>query len=287
MRPMLMICLLAALPAPAHPSWGIVVDRAGRVTYSDLETIWRLAADGKPFVVRPGVGGRHIHDLFIDRQGNIYGGDYTGETTALWRLTPSGRIAMVPGIGVVRDRQGNTYAVEQNNNVRRETRIIRRTPAGQVSVLAGGAYGFADGTGASARFSNITGMTVTADGTLYVTDGAAIRKVSPAGVVTTLARGLNVDKDARQPLEFGGLFGIAVGKDVYAADFRNRRIVRVTPRGVVTTILRSDPPWAPTGVALAPNGDVWVLEVGFRPPGTWLAPRVRKVPRYSSYSSEP
>jgi sugar lactone lactonase YvrE len=278
----LAVCILAALPAAAHPSWGIVVDRAGRVTYSDLETIRRIGADGKPFVVRPGVDGRHIHELFVDPEGNVYGGDYTYENgrerTVLWQLAPSGRITMIPGIGVVRDRQGNTYAVEQNNHLKRETVIIRRTPAGKVVRVAGGAHGLADGTGAAARFSHIVGMTVTADGTLYVADHSAIRRVSPAGVVTTLARGLDADKEARQPLEFGELMGIAVGKDVYAADFRNRRVIRVA-KGVVTTIMRSEPPYSPSGVAIAPNGDVWVLEYGFRPPGTWLPARVRKVPR--------
>ncbi|HEV7920919.1 MAG TPA: hypothetical protein VGR02_09045 [Thermoanaerobaculia bacterium] len=288
------IALVVALPALAHPPWGIVVDRAGRVTYSDLETVWRIGADGKPVVLRAGVSGRHVHDLFVDEQGNVYGGDLSYEngrfTTAFWRLTPGGRGTMFPaprGAGVVHDRQGSTYAVEENNHLKRETVIIKRTPAGNVSVLAGGAYGLADGTGAQARFSNIVGMTITADGTLYVADGNAIRRVSPAGVVTTLARGLDVDKDARQPLEFASLMGIAAGKDVYAADFRNRRIVRVTARGTVTTVMRSELPYSPTGVALAPNGDVWVLEFGFRPPGTWLPARVRKIPRYSSYSSEP
>jgi hypothetical protein len=291
---LLMASLLGGLPAMAHPAWGIVVDRAGRVTYSDLETIWRIGADGKRVVLRPGVSGRHVHELFLDEQGNVYGGELSYEngvfSTMLWRIAPGGQVTMLPaprGAGVVRDRQGNTYAVEQNNNLRRETVLLKRTPSGNVSLLAGGAYGFADGSGAKARFSNVTGMTLGPDGTLYLTDGGAIRRVSSAGVVTTLARGLDRDKDALQPLEFGGLMGIALGKDVYAADFRNRRIVRITPRGVVTTVMRSEPPYSPTGVALAPNGDVWVLEYGFRAPGTWLTPRVRKIPRYSSYSSEP
>src|SRR5690349_16702081 len=100
MRSLLILFLLAAaLPAAAHPSWGIVVDRAGRVTYSDLETIWRIGPKG-PVVVRAGVGGRHVHELFVDEQGNVYGGDNAYEngkyTNGLWRLAPSGRVTMLP-----------------------------------------------------------------------------------------------------------------------------------------------------------------------------------------------
>jgi sugar lactone lactonase YvrE len=268
-----LITLLMTVPAMAHPSWGIVVDRAGRVTYSDLETIWRIGADGKPVVVRPGVSGRHVHELFADERGNIYGADFVYENgqfrTTPWRMTPSGQVTTLPVAGIVRDRQGNIYAIEEN------TKIVKRTPSGSVNVLASG-------------FAHIVGMTIAPDGALYVTDAAAIKRVSAAGAVTTVAAGLDVDKDAREPVRFGGLMGIAAAaRGVYAADLRNRRIVRVTPRGRVITILRSDPPYLPTGVALAPNGDVWVLEIAFRPPGTWYAPRARKIPRYSSYSSEP
>ena len=60
---------------------------------------------------------------------------------------------------------------------------------GAVSTFAGvpGAYGSADGLGAAARFANPVAMATDAAGNAYVTDGNTVRKVTSAGVVTTLA----------------------------------------------------------------------------------------------------
>ena len=65
------------------------------------------------------------------------------------------------------------------------------TPAGVVSTLAGmaGSHGSADGTGAAARFYGPSGVAVDGSGNVYVSDigNNTLRKVTPAGVVTTLA----------------------------------------------------------------------------------------------------
>jgi len=285
MRSLLLVSMLMfalTLPIAAHPAWGIVVDRNGRVVYSDLETVWRIGADGRPTVLRPGLSGHHVHELFLDERGNLYGEDYTYTGTRFvstyWKMTPSGAMTPSVGPGILRDRDGNRYEVIENNHTKAETRIVKHTASG-ITPFVGSRYGLRDGKGAAAQFSNIVGLAIAADGALYATDGGAVRKIAPDGTVTTLARGLDVDRDAREPLVFGGLMGIAIGKDaVYAADFRNRRIVRVTFAGAMQVIARSTPPYSPTGVAVAPNGDVWVLEAGYRP-GATIEPRARKLPR--------
>src|SRR5690606_5265481 len=64
--------------------------------------------------------------------------------------------------------------------------------AGTVSTLAGGATsGTADGTGDAARFDAPAGLALDSDGSILVTDSgsARIRRVTPAGVVTTVFAG--------------------------------------------------------------------------------------------------
>src|SRR5215210_3742325 len=83
----------------AHPAWGIAVDRDNQIYFSDLETIWRIDAQGQLSVIRAGVSGRHTHELTIDESGNLYGDELTYEsatgryTSALWKMTPAGDFA--------------------------------------------------------------------------------------------------------------------------------------------------------------------------------------------------
>lgn len=295
MRKLSLLALFLALPAFGHPAWGIVTNAAGDVYFTDLITVWRIDhVSGALSVARPGVEGTHVHDLAVDRAGNVYGPAYTyvseaaGYRTGIWKIDTSGRVTILAppvqnpprGLGIWRDDAGNTYTVEEDNHLRRETLIIKRTPAGQVSVLAGSAYGFADGTDAHARFSNIVAMTIGPGGDLYVTDSNTVRRITPGGVVTTLARNLDApDPQTAEPLSFGSPFGLAVtpSRAVYVADLRYRRVLRVMPNGTVSVVLRAEPPWSPVGVAVAPNGDLYVMEVGFRPPSTWMKPRIRKL----------
>src|SRR5438876_7410716 len=74
--------------------------------------------------------------------------------------------------------------------------MIRKiTPDGVVTTLAGdaGHDGTVDGIGSGARFSMPQGMAVDFAGNVYVADGDGgnekntIRKITPEGVVTTLA----------------------------------------------------------------------------------------------------
>jgi hypothetical protein len=64
------------------------------------------------------------------------------------------------------------------------------TPNGQTSTLAGsGSAGYANGTGTAASFNNPGGVIADAAGNIYLADAgnAVIRKITPAGIVTTLA----------------------------------------------------------------------------------------------------
>jgi hypothetical protein len=280
----------------AHPAWGIVVDRNNQIYFSDLETIWKIDAQGKPSVFRAGVSGRHIHELTIDEGGNLYGADYTYESetqryiNAIWKMTPAGGFTYIlaptnslpGGVSIWRDRNGNTYSVEQNNHLKRETLLLRRTPNGNASVLAGSSYGHMDGRGSQAKFSSIVGMAFGPDGSLYLADSSSVRKVTMDGTVTTLAGDLDVRSPAQNPVEgviaWGSLMGLSVNAqgDVYVVDYRNRRVLKVSSSGTVSTVAQAEQPWTPTGVAATGHGDLYILEFRFTPPST-NTPRVRKL----------
>jgi len=295
---LVLLGLSAFFPAAAgaHPATGIVVDTQGRIYFSDLETIWRLDAEGRLTVFRAGGRGRHVHELSIDGEGRIYGAEETYEPrtkrwiSSVWRMTPDGRETYIVeqthepprGASVWRDHAGNTYFVEQNNHTKRETLLLRRSPDGRVETLAGGAYGHADGRGAEAKFGSVGGLTIGADGSLYLTDNGSLRRVATDGTVRTLATGLDaksLDDVTVSKRTHGSLMGVAVDKagNAYVADHGNRRVLRVTPEGKVERILSAEPPWSPTGVATDGDGGILVLEIGFTVPATFSGPRVRRL----------
>lgn len=80
------------------------------------------------------------------------------------------------------DLQDNLYVLDAGN-----FSIRKITSAGMVTTLAGGQQGYADGTGAAAQFYKPNSIAADASGNVYVAEETRIRKITAAGVVTTLA----------------------------------------------------------------------------------------------------
>ena len=140
-------------------------------------------------------------------------------------------------VGLAHDAAGNVYVADTGNNT-----IRRIAPDGTVTTLAGGDAnnaGNADGTGSAARFNAPSGMAVGPDGDLYVADStnSRIRRVTPAGVVTTYAGSSLGYADATSPLaaQFSGPAAVVVAAngDVLVADTNNSRIRRIVRNGSV------------------------------------------------------
>jgi sugar lactone lactonase YvrE len=286
-------CFALAARADAHPPWGIAADGQGRVYFSALETVWKIDERGRLSVFRPGVSGRHTHELTLGEDGNIYGEDLTYEPsgerwiTAVWKATPSGDVSylLAPtdspprGTSIWRDREGNTYSVQSEDPAKGFT-LLKRSPAGQVSLLLGDRAAFERGR--QVILYNLAGTAFGPDGALYFTNRTDIFKAERDGTIKTLARGVAGAATPNQPKaghdDHGGLLGLAVDAQgfVYAADIANRRVLKVTPDGKVSTVHTSEGTWMPTGVACA-GGNIYVLEFGTTPSGTNTPPRVLKL----------
>jgi hypothetical protein len=145
--------------------------------------------------------------------------------------------------GVAIDRGGNVYVADYYGNT-----IRKIVPAGIVTTLAGSARlaGSADGTGSEARFNHPSGLAADSGGNLYVadTDNHAIRKITPAGTVTTLAGSARIAGAADgtgNAARFNRPLGVATdgSGNIYVADCLNRTIRKITASGIVTTLAGS------------------------------------------------
>ncbi len=198
--------------------------------------------------------------------GGGYSTNVAGSAARLWAP-----------LAVAVDSVGNVYVAEQGNNT-----ISKVTPAGFATILAGrpGSFGSANGTNGAARFNLPSGAAVDNAGNVYVADTGShtIRKVTPAGVVTTLAGqagAIGTANGTGSAARFNNPFGVAVDSaaNAYVADTDNHTIRKVTPAGVVTTLagLAGSPGSAdgtnsnarfnaPNGLVVDGTGNVYVAD---------------------------
>ncbi|MCE7997216.1 MAG: hypothetical protein HEP71_34970, partial [Roseivirga sp.] len=154
-------------------------------------------------------------------------------------------------IDMVFDASGNLYIAEEGGSVIRIMDVN-----GNVSAFVGssGNTGLVDGTGSAARFFDIRGITLDNDGNLIVADkeNHAIRKVTPAGVVTTIAGGTAGFMDGIASVAmFNKPTSVLVDDDgnIFVGDAANNRIRKIDIAGNVTTLIG-------TGTAGYQDGDV-------------------------------
>jgi len=174
---------------------------------------------------------------------------------------PVGKFNSPAGIAI--DRAGTLYVADWGNHA---IRTVSKT--GEVRTLAGVAdptnCGYADGTGTQARFCLPVGVAVSGAGDVYVADwvNAVIRKISPAGVVTTLAgaagiRGFVDGQGAQARFDVPACIATDRAGTIYVCDGGNNYAIRkITPAGMVSTLAVSPKPdgtIASPGAALPPT----------------------------------
>ena len=238
-------------------SWNYAIRKvtpAGVVTTLAGQAGWSGSTDGTGSAARF----YQPYGVATDSAGNVYVADTWNHT--IRQVTPTGVVTTLAGLGptqgsmdgtgsaarfdspsgVAGDTAGNVYVADHDNHT-----IRKVTPTGVVTTLAGraGSYGSTDGTGSAARFAYPYGVAVDSAGNVYVADNynSTIRKVTPAGVVTTVA-GLAIAYGSTDGTGSAARFwfpcGVAVDSsgDVYVADYYNQTVRKVTPAGEVTTV---------------------------------------------------
>jgi hypothetical protein len=269
------------LNAQFNSPWGVDVDSAGNLFVGDAGNgvIRKITPAGAVTNFAGQVGGSGnadgtginaqfagVLDLALDAAGNIYVADLGNNE--IRKVTSAGVVKTLAGsavdfinpgnvdgtgtgarfyqpYGMAADGAGNIYVADYANCTIRQI-----SPAGVVSTMAGSQtnYGSADGAGDNASFYTPKAVAVNSTGTVFVADGGnhTIRKITPAGVVTTIAglagNGNSGSADGtNSTARFGDPFGITLdsGGNLYVADRLNETIRMIRPVGtnwVVRTI---------------------------------------------------
>lgn len=238
-------------PVPAN-NYGTVKAFAGSGNYGKIDATGTQASFTNP------------RGLAIDATGNILVADYGNNL--IRKITPAAVVTTVTGFGytdaagntvsltgpsgLTLDAAGNIYVAVESDNL-----IKKITPSNYVTTLAGNYdIGNSNGTGAAAFFHQPEDVATDGSGNVFVADigNSAVRKITAAGLVTTLAGGTTGYIDGiGTAAKFSGPSGVvtdAVG-NIYAADIFNHVIRKITPAGKVTT-------FAGTGVQGESDGPI-------------------------------
>jgi len=235
---------------------GIAVDRVGVIYVADgaNATIRKVTPEGVVTTLAgmPGISGDldgtgsearfySPYGLAQDGEGNLIVGDQgnrlvrrvttSGVVTTLTARAPNEPFRSVRGLTV--DSAGNIYVADGTDHVIRQVRHD-----GSVSILAGTRFtpGYRDGVGGAVLFDPPESVAADRFGNLIIADAGnrLIRKVTPSGVVTTIAGTPGTIGYLDGPgnaARFMGMQGVAVDKwgNIYVADTYSHTIRKLTP----------------------------------------------------------
>ncbi|HEV2690279.1 MAG TPA: hypothetical protein VGV35_17095 [Bryobacteraceae bacterium] len=237
-----------------------VTAQAQRVMTTFAGNDWVFPGDGKPAVNAPlGI----VFGLTVDRAGNPIIVDNSNCLAA--RVEKDGTLTVVAGNGIC----GLTFAISGNggpataagvfspysaafdpagNLYISSSNLIRKVSGGIISNFAGtGTAGFSgdNGPSTSAAFSTVGGIASDSAGNIYIADGInnRVRKISTSGIITTFAGNgtpgsgpENVQATSANLSDPEGVAFDAAG-NLYIADTTNNRVRKVTPDGMISTVL--------------------------------------------------
>jgi DNA-binding beta-propeller fold protein YncE len=166
--------------------------------------------------------------IYFDSQNSeFFVTDFNGRVSVITSAGALVRSISLPGgsaRGVVVDAGGNIYVCDYDNSI-----ILKVDTSNNVTTFAGSSQGFADGTTINAKFTQPYGITKDTSGNLYVADQGnnKIRKITAAGVVTTLAPTLSSGAAAT----FNAPTGITTDANgvLYVTEYYGRKVSKISP----------------------------------------------------------
>lgn len=239
-------------------------------------------------------------DTAVDSTGNVY----VADDNYVEKITPAGQLSIIAGDGLrgttvagnatsTAVTQPTSIAVDSSGNVYvadgPDSTVDKITPAGQLSFVAGeaGAPGAAltPGTSYTATSTELdypAGVTISANGTIYVADWDAnqIYRITPAGVLTVLAgdgtystalptAGVATDTALSYPYQMA----VAPSGDLYATDWYGQAVIKISKAGTLSVVAgsgssgaavpgpaTSSPLYYPAGIALDSSGNLWIAD---------------------------
>lgn len=197
------------------------------------------------------------------------------------------------GLDLAVDRNGNYYILDVGNAM-----VMRVGSDGIINVIAGNGITFGSGDGGlavNAGFGALSSVAVDASGNVYIAELDRIRKVSPAGIITTIAgtgdTGFAGDNGPALRAKFNSIYGMVLDGlgNLYLSDTYNNRIRKIASNGIITTVAGTGNPGtsgdggsataagvnAPTRITLDSAGNIYFVETSLGETVTF--PRVRKV----------
>jgi len=194
----------------------------------------------------------HPHSVATDRAGNLFIADTNNHR--IRKVSPGGTISTVAGSGspgysgdggtaataqlrepraIACDHAGNLYISDTGNQ-----RIRKVSESGVITTIAGtGAQGYSGdgGPAINAQLEVPTSVAADTAGNLFISVYRRIRKVSPTGIITTVAGNgafdFSGDGGAATSASISGASGVAIGSDgvIYVADTEANRIRTLMP----------------------------------------------------------
>jgi sugar lactone lactonase YvrE len=248
------------------------------IRWAVLSVAALTSANAQQYVISTYAGGAPASPLAAiamaaDAQGNVYFADGYGYTrgsapsNSVFKIDPSGSITRIAGNSrtgfsgdggpaisaslyspqaVTVDRSGNVFIVDAGNQ-----RVRRVSPDGTITTVAGGGSAvLGDGGPAIAGQLNYpNSIAVDNAGDLFIGEYGRVRKVTPDGMITTVAGGGPSNPGDGEPAtgaQLGAVMGVAVGaagdlflaEDYYDPEICDMvyRLWRVTPDSIINAL---------------------------------------------------